>query len=69
MRLWIQSLASLSGLDLVLLWLWRKPAAIAPIQTLDWELPYATGAALKKNFFKELNYGSSHRGAVVNESD
>ena len=39
------------GLDLVLLWLWRKPAAIAPIQTLAWEVPYATGAALKKNFF------------------
>ena len=29
------------GLDLVLLWLWCNPAAIAPIGPLDWELPYA----------------------------
>ena len=29
------------SLDLALLWLWCRPAAIAPIQPLDWELPYA----------------------------
>ena len=29
------------------LWLWRRPAAAAPIQPLAWELPYAIGAALK----------------------
>ena len=34
--------------DLVFLRLWRRPAAIAPIQPLSWELPYTTGAALKK---------------------
>ena len=28
------------------------PAATALIQLLAWELPYATGVALKKNFFK-----------------
>ena len=33
--------------DLVLLWLWRRPAAVAPILPLAWELPYAAGAALK----------------------
>ena len=33
--------------DLALLWLWRRPAAAAPITPLAWELPYATGAALK----------------------
>ena len=33
--------------DLVLLWLWCRPAAVAPIQPLAWELPYAVGAALK----------------------
>ena len=32
--------------DLVLLWLWYRPAATAPIQPLAWELPYAVGAAL-----------------------
>ena len=35
------------GLDLALLWLWRKQAAVAPIGPLAWELPYATGTALK----------------------
>ena len=36
-----------NGLDLVSLWLWRRPAAVVPIQPLAWELPYAAGAALK----------------------
>ena len=36
------------GSDLVLLWLWHAPAAIAPIRPLAWEPPYAVGAALKK---------------------
>ena len=31
--------------DLVLLWLWRRPVATAPIQPLAWEPPYAAGAA------------------------
>ena len=34
------------SLDPVWLWLW--PAAIALIQSLAWELPYAVGAALKR---------------------
>ena len=29
------------------LWLWCRPAAVAPIQPLAWELPCATGMALK----------------------
>ena len=33
------------GLDLALLWLWRRPVATAPIQPLAWEPPYAVGAA------------------------
>ena len=28
------------------------PAAAAPIQTLDWELPYAVGVALKRKIVK-----------------
>ena len=64
MRLQVRSLALLSGLtiqcclgcgvgcrrssDPVLLWLWWRPAATAPIQPLVWEPPYATGAALEK---------------------
>jgi len=35
------------GSDLVFLWLWHRPAAAAPIGPLAWELPYATGVALK----------------------
>ena len=31
----------------VLLWLWCKLAAAAPIQPLAWKRPYVTGAALK----------------------
>ena len=36
------------GLDLAFLWLWRRPAAVAPIRPLPWEPPYATGEALKR---------------------
>ena len=55
MRLWVRSLALLSGLrilcchscgvgcicglDLALLWLWHRPAATAPIRPLVWEPP------------------------------
>ena len=49
MRLWAQSLASLSGLRI---WrcraLWCRPAAIALIKSLAWEPSYAKDAALKK---------------------
>ena len=58
----VQSLTSLSGLRiwhchelwfrsqmwLMLLWLWCRPAAMAPIRPLVWEPPYATGAALER---------------------
>ena len=36
------------GSDLALLWPWHRPAAAAPIRPLAWDLPYATGVALKK---------------------
>ena len=35
------------GLDPVLLWLWCRLVATAPIQPLAWEPPYAMGMALK----------------------
>ena len=50
-RMQVRALASLSGLRILCfreLWLWRRPAAAALIQTLAWELPYAAGAALKR---------------------
>ena len=36
------------GLDLALLWFWRRPAATALIGPLAWEPPYVMGAALEK---------------------
>ena len=41
------------GLDLVLLWLWCRLAAIALIRPLAWELPYAAGVALEKTKTKK----------------
>ena len=52
MRTQVQPLASISRVeDSVLLWLWCRTAATAPIQPLAWELPYTMGAALKRFFF------------------
>ena len=34
--------------DAVLLWLWHRPAAAAPIQLLAWEPPHVAVSALKK---------------------
>ena len=54
MKLRVRYLASLSGLripwglDLVLLWLWCRPAAEARTGPLAWEPPYAVGVALKR---------------------
>ena len=52
---WVKDLVLLScgvghrhGLDPTLLWLWCRPAVVAPVRPLAWELPYASGAALKK---------------------
>ena len=63
MRLWVRSLALLSGLriwhccecgvsrrcglDPALLWRWCRPAAVAWIGPLAWEPPCAAGVALK----------------------
>jgi len=35
------------SLDLALLWLWCRPAAVALMGPLAWEPPYAAGAGLK----------------------
>ena len=39
--------------DLVLLWLWLWLASVAPMRPLDKELPYAAGAALKRETNKQ----------------
>ena len=43
--------------DPVLLWMWCRPAAVALIWPLAWELPYAAGVALK-SVKKNLSYYS-----------
>ena len=63
-KIQLRSLASLSGLRIwhchelwcrsqmrlgsELLWLWRRPGATVLVQPLVWELPYATGVAIKR---------------------
>ena len=39
----------------MLLWLWCRLAAAAPIRPLAWELPWAEGAGLKKKSEKIKN--------------
>ena len=47
-----RSIGHRCGSDLAWLWLWCGLAAVAPIQPLAWELPYAMGAALKRKTWK-----------------
>ena len=49
------------GLDLVLLWLWYRPAAAALIPPLAWDLPYPAGAGVKrkKYIFDFSSYDSN----------
>ena len=51
------------GSDLVLLWLWRRLAATAPIGPLAWEPLYASGDTLKKT--KKKTYPDSAILAVA----
>ena len=52
------------GLDLGLLWLWCGPLAIAPIEPLAWEPPYAAGVALKGKKTPENAFLRSYRIVV-----
>ena len=74
MRMWIWSLALLSGLrihiamscrhgsDLALLWLWCRLAAVALIQPLPWELLYASSVPLKRKKKKSNKFPNLQRG-------
>ena len=53
------------GSDPVLLWLWRRPVATAPIQPLAWELPYAVGAALEKTTNKSKKPNLENRNKLT----
>ena len=50
--------------DLLLLWLWCRPEAVALIQPPDWELHYAAGVAIKKKK-KKKKKRSSCCGPVI----
>ena len=74
MRKWVQSLASLSGLEIgvvvscgigcrhgsdpVLLCLWHRLAAVTLIQHLAWELPYGMDAAQKCTHTHKKRYNN-----------
>ena len=45
------------GSDPMLLWLWYRLEAVAPIQHLAWEAPYASGVALKSKTNKQTKTG------------
>ena len=51
------------GLDVVLPWLWQRPAATAAIRPLAWERAHARGGALKR---QKKEFPLWHSG---NESD
>ena len=51
----------------MLLWLWCRPTATAPIRPLVWEPPYATGAALEKS--KKRNLQTINPGEGVEKSE
>ena len=55
------------SLDPVLLWLWCRPAATAPIRALTWKPPFATGVALKrqKDEKKFLEFLLWHSGLII----
>ena len=50
------------GSDLALLWLWLRLAAVALIQPLAWETPYAMGVALKKKQIRKERRGRGKEG-------
>ena len=55
--------------DPALLWLWYKPAAAAPIQSLARGLPYATGVAVKRKEKKKNERGLMDYGITWVKKD
>ena len=45
----------------MLLWLWCRPATVALIQPLAWELPYAMDAAPKKGKKKKKKHNTTNK--------
>ena len=49
---WVKDPAVALTSDAALLWLYHRPAAVALIQPLAWEFPYAKGVTLKSKIKK-----------------
>ena len=56
------------GSDLVLLWLWCRPAVTAPIGPLAWEVSYASGVALKSEKTPQTNKETKKQIGKVDRS-
>ena len=54
--------------DLMLLWLWCRPAAVAPTGPLAWEPSYAVGVALKSQKKKEKEKKRKEKKCTVIKS-
>ena len=57
------------GLDPVLLWLWCRLAATAPIRPLAWEPPYASGVVLKRPKKNNNNNNNNLANVTKTETD
>ena len=57
------------GLDPMLLWLWRRLAAAAPIPPLAWDPPYAEGATLKKQKKKKMTVVCDLSSCISGQSE
>ena len=55
------------GSDLVLPWLWCRPAATAPIRPVAWEPPYDAGAALKGQETKKKKKKKKKKLLIISE--
>ena len=81
MKMWVRSLALLSGLriqrsvghrcGLDLVWLWHSLATAALIRPLAWECPYAAGAPppKKKHHVTEAGYRGGQGQDIEQESN
>ena len=56
------------GSDPTLLWLWCRLAAVALIQPLVWEPPYAEGAAIKKKKKKKKRKEKEKKEIIIRSS-
>ena len=54
------------GSDPVLLWLWCRPTAVAPVRPLAWEPPYSSGTALKGQ--KDKKKEKKEKGLKLSEA-